>query len=324
MRPHFSAQIAKDIYALTSEPDIDTAMSVLNGLHGGSLVFSESNLLKGKTGGPGFIKVRTAFGFVLEGKKQLEGHTFVVFRGTKYLADWLSNGNVTVGSSHTGKSVHQGFMKAFQSMLPQLRDFTGKLSNGSQVHCIGHSLGAALAMIAAEWLSIEKGIRPKLYTFGCPRVGLEDFAKSTTQRLGSENIFRVWHKTDIVPCIPIWPFVHTPDSGRDYFLPSPGFFPGAEWHSMDNYIRSVGKKSWQTIYALREPQPTESDIQRWLADKTLLSSTLPAIKWLQSALAYVVGQMPVCHRQQLSDAAVLPLNPHGQSGVDSRPGCQTD
>ncbi|KEQ18438.1 hypothetical protein GZ78_13175 [Endozoicomonas numazuensis] len=288
--PRLAAKIASDVYLLTKLPTIEAACEELNRSFHGDLTFSESNLLKGKTGGPGYVKVRTAFGFVLEGKKQLEGHTFVVFRGTEYLADWLSNGNITVGSSNHGKSVHQGFMKAFQSMLPQLRDYTVKLSNGSQVHCIGHSLGGALATIAAEWLAIEKGIRAKLYTFGSPRVGLDDFARGTTKRLGSENILRVWHKTDIVPCIPIWPFVHTPDSGRDYFLPSPGFFPGKKWHSMDNYIRSVGKKSWQTIYALREPQPTESDIQRWLADSKILSGTLPAIKWLQSALAYVVGK----------------------------------
>ena len=288
--PLLSAQIAGAVYELTESPDLDSAFNKLNDLFHGNLTFSESSLLKGKTGGPGFIKVRTAFGFVLEGKKQLEGHTFVVFRGTEYLADWLSNGNITVGSSNTGKSVHKGFMTAFQSMVPQLRDFIGKLSAGSQVHCIGHSLGGALATIAAEWLSVEKGIQPKLYTFGSPRVGLDDFVHGATKRLGSENIFRVWHKTDIVPCLPIWPFVHTPDSGRDYFLPSPGFFPGKEWHSMDNYIRSVGKKSWQTLYALREPQPTESDIKRWLTNTTMVSATLPAVKWLQHALAFVVGK----------------------------------
>ncbi|MGI9282961.1 MAG: lipase family protein [Endozoicomonas sp.] len=290
IEPRLAANIASAVYALSEKPTIEDAITDMNALFNGSLVFSESNLLKGKTGGPGFIKVRTAFGFVLEGKKQLKGHTFVVFRGTQYLADYLSNANFFVGSSNTGRSVHQGFMKAFNSMLPQLREFTGKLSNGSQVHCIGHSLGGALATIAAEWLSVEKGIRPKLYTFGSPRVGLQDFAHGTTQRLGSENIFRAWHKTDLVPMIPIWPFFHTPDSGRDYFLPSPGFSPSIEWHSMSHYIRSVGKKSWSKLYALREPQPTESDIQRWLADKTLLSSTLPAIQWLQSALAYVVGK----------------------------------
>ncbi|WP_062268617.1 lipase family protein [Endozoicomonas arenosclerae] len=290
IEPRLAARIANAVYALAEKPTIEDAITDMNVLFNGSLTFHKSNLLKGKTGGPGFIKVRTAFGFVLEGKKQLEGHTFVVFRGTKYLADWLSNANVTVGLSNTGRSVHQGFMKAFQSMLPQLREFTGQLSNGSQVHCIGHSLGGALATIAAEWLSVEKGIRPKLYTFGSPRVGLEDFASGTTKRLGSENVFRAWHKTDIVPCIPIWPFEHTPHAGKDYFLPSPGFFPGAEWHSMDLYIRSVGKKSWKVIYALREPQPADSDIRRWLADKTIVTNTLPAIKWLQHALAYVVGK----------------------------------
>ncbi|MGI9282638.1 MAG: lipase family protein [Endozoicomonas sp.] len=288
--PQAAAKIAQEIYQLTSARTIELAIELLNNSFQGDLIFTESKLLKGKTGGPGFLKVRTAFGFVLEGKKQLEGHTFIVFRGTKYLADWLSNLNILIDPSIAGNPVHEGFMKAFRSMLPQLREFTGQLSNGSQVHCIGHSLGGALATIASEWLNVEKGIQPKLYTFGSPRIGLPDFTRKTTQRLGSENIFRVWHKTDIVPCIPIWPFEHTPSSGKDYFLPSPGFFPGAEWHSMDHYIQSVDRKNWKTIYALRERQPTEFDIRQWLSDKTLLGCTLTAVQWFQHALAFVVNK----------------------------------
>ena len=116
--PKVSASLARDVYALTKESSIEKAISVLNSQYGGNLVFSEDVMLKAKTGGPWVIKSRTAFGFTLVGKGALQGHAVFLFRGTQYLADWLTNLNITVSRSASGQPIHDGFNLAFKSMEP--------------------------------------------------------------------------------------------------------------------------------------------------------------------------------------------------------------
>ncbi|WP_281648385.1 lipase family protein [Parendozoicomonas sp. Alg238-R29] len=286
--PKESAVIAKEVYALSKTASIEEAAVVLNTAFQGRLVFSDTNMLKGITGGPGFIKVRTAFGYVLEGKMEFKDHYFIVFRGTQYLADWLTNLNILVERSSSGKLVHEGFNKAFLSMLPQIRPLVQNIPAGAHIHCIGHSLGGALATITAEWLSSQRRMQPYLYTYGSPRVGLKCFAEYCTHKLTSKKIYRVYHKTDIVPCIPIWPFTHTPSSGHEYFIYTEGLFPGSKWHDMDRYVDSVSPHSWGKLYDRRDERPTESSIKGWLQDVTFTSATMSAIKWFHHVLMYVV------------------------------------
>lgn len=173
--PSFSARLARDVYALTNQPSLELAYRQLNADYQGLFSFSSNDLLKGKTGGPGLIKCRTGFGFTLVGQGRLQGHVFFLFRGTQYLADWLTNFNITVSRSSYGQPAHDGFNLAFRSMKPKLQEFI-KHAEGATVHCIGHSLGGALATLCAEWLVSSCSIKPYLYTFGSPRVGLQGFA----------------------------------------------------------------------------------------------------------------------------------------------------
>lgn len=288
--PKVSASLARDVYALTKESSIEKAISVLNSQYGGNLVFSEDVMLKAKTGGPWVIKSRTAFGFTLVGKGALQGHAVFLFRGTQYLADWLTNLNITVSRSASGQPIHDGFNLAFKSMEPQLKEFMGTLMKNkvTQIHCVGHSLGGALATICADWIKSSYKIKPYLYTFGSPRVGLIGFADCCTKGVGAERIFRAYHKTDIVPCIPTWPFIHTPNSGNDYYLPSPGVIPGAAYHGMDKYVESVSGKNWATLGALEAEKKTESGIVQWLKSSSPVGLTITAMEWLSQALVYVL------------------------------------
>lgn len=143
LTPRQAASLSSEVYALTKFPVLEDAITHLNHEYGGNIAFYEENMLKGKTGGPGFIKVRTAFGFLLMGKKNLTGHAFVLFRGTQYLADWLTNLNLTLSPSASGQPVHDGFNKAFHSMLPQISAFVRALPAGTRIHCLGHSLGGS-------------------------------------------------------------------------------------------------------------------------------------------------------------------------------------
>lgn len=290
LNPSQASNLAKDIYALTELPSIELATSFLNKKHGNLFEFSDNKLLKGKTGGPGFIKCRTGFGYCLEGKHQLQGHAFILFRGTQYLADWLTNLNVLVSKSSYNQSVHDGFNSAFKSMKPKLTQFTSTFSSKKihTVHCIGHSLGGAVATLCGEWLKASQNIKPFIYTFGSPRVGLQGFSSICTTSIGSDRIFRAYHKTDIVPYIPIWPYVHTPDSGTEYFLPSPGVIPGGEFHSMTKYISSVSNASWSSLSALKPEKKTDAGIAQWLKQKGPVGVTISALDWLNSAIFFVI------------------------------------
>lgn len=301
-----SAELANDVYLLTRLSNLQDAYSTLNVKYGDlfSNEFSDNNLLKGKTGGPGIIKCRTAFGFTLIGKGRFEGNAFMLFRGTQYLADWITNLNITVSRSTCGQPVHDGFNASFKSMQPKLIEFMNALPKTKPItiHCIGHSLGGALATVCAEWIVNAYGMHPYLYTYGSPRVGLVGFADTCTKRVGNSNIYRAYHKTDIVPFIPIWPFIHTPNRGQDYYLPSPGNYPSAEYHSMDHYIESVSGKSWQVLGGLKPEKKSDEGIANWLKENTPLSMTITTIEWLNHALIYVLKKCVQGAEWLISDA----------------------
>src|SRR5690625_5942183 len=98
-------------------------------------------------------------------------------------------------------------LNAFFNELPTV---TGK------VHCIGHSLGGAVATLAADCVARNRPNPVRLCTFGAPRVGGNFFARSCTNLVGEENIMRVFHTTDPVPMMPIFPYTHAPTRGPAY------------------------------------------------------------------------------------------------------------
>jgi len=134
-------------------------------------------------------------------------------------------------------------------MKPQLQEFMGIVARNNihTVHCIGHSLGGAIATICGDWIKRSYNYNTWVYTFGSPRVGLVNFSQECTTKLGSDHIKRCFHKSDPVPMIPTWPFVHTPYSGQDYFLPSPGLFFNSKCHDMELYCKSVDGKGWKEL-----------------------------------------------------------------------------
>jgi len=294
MDPYTVALLALDVYELTSLNTLKKAYDVLNLEYGDVFEFSNENLLKGKTGGLGPLKCRTAFGFTLIGKKAFQGHAFIIFRGTSYIADGLTDANVSISSSTTGKSIHDGFNKSFKSMEPQLTQFMDKVAshNIKAIHCIGHSLGGALATICGEWIKNVYYRKSFIYTFGSPRVGLHAFANACTSDIGEKNIFRVYHKTDIVPCVPTWPFFHAPLTGKDYFLYSPGIIPLGEYHRMKNYVKSIiNYKGWAGLTYQPTIAKNEESIKRWLKEDGPGGLTMMAMDWLENAIQWVLEKV---------------------------------
>jgi len=134
-----------------------------------------------------------AFGSIHAG----DGSALVAFRGTqpddiRHLATNLQAQQTEWTES--GGRVHAGFAKAARSVLPQIGAWlAGEAREHSRLILAGHSLGAALATLAATVL------RPALLvTLGSPRVGDADFVAA----LAGAHVMRLVDGCDVVTQLP--------------------------------------------------------------------------------------------------------------------------
>ena len=251
--------------------------------------------IKGKTGGI-LLKYPHVMAVMIEGKRDTswKGQAVFAVKGTAGLMDALTDLNAGIKSARTGGKVHQGFLDVFNSYVERLPTLSSDIHT---IHCVGHSLGGALATLTADWLSANSGRNVKLYTFGSPRVGLEHYATKTQRSIGSENIYRVYHQTDPVPMVPTWPFYHVPDGGvGDFLLPSGLHLKPWEFHSMQRYIDSSGGKAnsaldWSILKSRRPQDYLDSSIEAWLKSENISSFTLNTARILSAAILWVVKKL---------------------------------
>jgi hypothetical protein len=126
----------------------------------------------------------------------------VAFAGTDPLriADWISD--VSLGP--LGLERHVGFEAALDAVWDLLE---GKIHvalrerPGARVFLTGHSLGGALAVLAAERCVTSEIPIGAIYTFGMPRVGDARFAERYNERVGDVT-FRLAYGQDVVPIMP--------------------------------------------------------------------------------------------------------------------------
>jgi hypothetical protein len=100
-----------------------------------------------------------------------------------------------------GSDIHNGFRVAADAAQPQI-DQAVQLcrQSGNPLFITGHSLGAALAALAAL-RAAKAGMPPAaVYTFGMPRVGGPQFAASYASL--SEVTYRLVHGIDLVARVP--------------------------------------------------------------------------------------------------------------------------
>jgi hypothetical protein len=212
--------------------------------------FDVSNVISGTSGG---FFYRPTSGFVVagEGVSEIYKRDLVLsFRGTKTLADGLTNATANPRGTQSGELVHNGFQGTFNSMVPEIRAFVknSKSDKLINIHCVGHSLGGALATLAANWLKSSPEIKAKvhLYTFGAPRVGGKSFSMNATQRV--DSIFRCVNGADPVPKVPVWPFYHAPYNGTEY-LSSRQQGLDHTAHGIKRYAQLTEFQSWEEIYS---------------------------------------------------------------------------
>ncbi|MBD2114127.1 MULTISPECIES: lipase family protein [Cyanophyceae] len=133
---------------------------------------------------------------------------YIVFRGSDKSIDWMNNVQFRqqvypYGDGNTEVKFHQGFMTAYFAVRKQLLDAMEKFV-GQHVIVTGHSLGGALATIAALDIQYNLGGKRDLsfevYTFGAPRVGNRAMVESYNGRI--PNSYRFIYGWDIVTRIP--------------------------------------------------------------------------------------------------------------------------
>lgn len=125
------------------------------------------------------------------------GEALLVFRGTtpageawnQSLAQWLAN--LTFGQAEqAGCRVHLGFATALDRVWDQVLRQIAPLAAAGPVWVTGHSLGGALAQLAATRLADTGVPVAAVYSFGTPRVGDSVFAatyRSVLHRVEAAN-----------------------------------------------------------------------------------------------------------------------------------------
>jgi hypothetical protein len=143
----------------------------------------------------------------------------IVFRGTRVQmhspharaefvslnpADVWSDSQFVITKHAIAGRVHSGFLRAFAPIADQLDAIVHTRRPEQNLWLTGHSLGGALATLAAAHLG--RDAIQGLYTYGCPRVGDAAFAEILPQ----QSHVRFVHRDDWVTTVPpeILGYVH--------------------------------------------------------------------------------------------------------------------
>jgi len=174
------------------------------------------------------FKEKRFYGYLAKSRNNPGEYVFVV-RGTADFSEWLldfAGLPVIFKPAPNAGFVALGFYSIFKTFeliddkfqSSSLNDVVTKLSAGGGIKrfiVVGHSLGGALATLAAAQLALNNpgGVQDQLevYTFGSPRVGLLDFAASFNKAV--KTSYRVWNALDVVPEVPTFPFIHVSGLG---------------------------------------------------------------------------------------------------------------
>ncbi len=185
------------------------------------------------------IKNTNIFG--LMGHNPTSRTAFVSFRGTSDIEEWVANIDAVPDDyrpiSGFGQ-VHAGFQDVYQLVRANIAANLATATTGcDQILITGHSLGGALAVLAAPDVARNmppNTIEPRLVTFAGPRVGLSDFAASFNAAI--ESCFRVVNFLDLVPYLPPTPYVHV---GAEISVDSGGPVQVGWRHSLAAYQKGL-------------------------------------------------------------------------------------
>ena len=115
--------------------------------------------IKGISGGAVAHAKGVQTGFVLvghgsspKGKSNPYKHDLVLaIRGTNSIYDTSTDLRANISLTEFGASVHSGFNTLFKTLQSELAPYLSAVKPSGTVHCVGHSLGGAVASLVADW-----------------------------------------------------------------------------------------------------------------------------------------------------------------------------
>jgi triacylglycerol lipase len=180
----------------------------------------------------------------------------IAFRGTDDLQDWRTNFNIVPDPSAAW--VHSGFKQALDTLWEDLISIVHRESKQRGIFITGHSLGGAIATLAAVRLESNGSHVTGLYTFGQPPVGGERFAERAKDL--RYRYFRFINHVDMVADT-LSGTLHTGEAryfnvfGELYAgkplcqslydsAAAPGIEAGAEWlaHGVERYVELLNAR----------------------------------------------------------------------------------
>lgn len=289
-----AAAMARGVYVLRTQT-LNQAAARHDRLGSEELFHAESRF-EGLSGGLYVCKVRSGFGYIAEGTGQRKGEVLIATRGTDVLVDWLTNGTIGVERGPGGELVHAGFHHTWKSFASEIGQFL-RGRNPTEIHCVGHSLGGALATLSADHLSHIGAGKVRLYTFGSPRVGTAAFARGLDARLGGENVYRTFHCADPVPMIPLFPFFHVSAASAGYQLGNGarGLISFDAHKMRESYVPGVADLSWTALRNRDLSNDHKMNVQLWLEQASAGSSGIVmgstwALAMICKALTWLLGK----------------------------------
>jgi hypothetical protein len=128
------------------------------------------------------------------------GATILSFAGTDpvSLANWVSDFNFRTTPGSTAAGFHQAFDAVQQQVVALIR---ARPPAEGPLFVTGHSLGGALAVVAAQALQASGVNVAAVYTYGMPRPGDAAFAGQAYDPMLGARTYRMVHGDDIVPTV---------------------------------------------------------------------------------------------------------------------------
>jgi hypothetical protein len=204
--------------------DIQTALSLAKAAN---LVYSDLNYIKEISVHRWGVQDLENFRYLNNRERDTQAFMFktkdfvmIAFRGSQEMQDWRTNARTRFekfalktkmepleeDTTPPIGQVHRGFQAAWQSVeegvLKQLEIWSAGRKSNFPIFISGHSLGGALATVAAASL-VKQGLKniQGVYTFGQPRVGDFIFVSEIGRALKGK-VFRFVNNNDIVPHVP--------------------------------------------------------------------------------------------------------------------------
>lgn len=171
-------------------------------------------------------------GFLLE----VEGDTqYLAFPGSYQFMDWVTDTEFIKAKRENMGSLHGGFADTWDLLKHEVMN---RLDRRKKLILTGHSLGGAVATIAALSLFNEGFEINCLYTYGSPRVGNAEW-KTNFDKSGIVY-YRIKNGDDFVTTVPKVFFEHV---GQEIKIGKKKWFVLFSLfdHKMENYLASLEK-----------------------------------------------------------------------------------